>query len=133
MTDKKLSEKLAADGVTLTGIELTAEGPDSNGWERRAYTLTASFEGRTLVQEAEYGTGAGEPTILDLMGPLIRQAATAEGAKSYEDWASDFTSDPDEYMPRDEYEESVQLAKRLRALLGDDRFEDYAYNTEHDD
>ncbi|MEU6362184.1 hypothetical protein [Streptomyces albidoflavus] len=132
MTDT-LSAKLAADGVTLTGIDLTAEGPDADGWERRAYTLTASFEGRTFTQEARYGMGASEPTILDLMGMLLRQGANAEEADSYEDWASNFTSNPEEYMPRKTYTENVELARRLRAFLGDERFEDYVYDTEHDD
>jgi hypothetical protein len=128
-----LSEKLAADDVTLDATMVGGD-TDASGWQHYKYEGVFTCEGRTMQHEWEEGAGNdSEPTVLDVIAQAIRQSATAEAAASYEDWASDYTSDPDEYMPIETYRANVQLARDLRDLLGDERFEDFAFNTEHDD
>jgi hypothetical protein len=57
---------------------------------------------------------------------LVSQSWTAHNARGYEDWASDFSSDPEEWMPEKTYTDNAQMAKDLMMLFGTDRFEAYA-------
>lgn len=126
---RTLSEQLATDGVTLTYTSKTIG-------RNKHFSGTFHFQGRTLAhdwqQSAAYDGPA--PTVTEIMAPAIRNAMTAEAADDYEEWASDFTSNPDEYMPKVVYREWLEIAKNLRAFLGDDRYESYSSNeVEHDD
>lgn len=126
---RTLSEILAADGVTLT---YTSEvvGRD------HVFHGVFHFEGRTLEHEWSQSVDNPhvEPTVAEIMGPTLRFAMTAENSHDYKDWASEWTSNPDEWMPRETYEAWLDIAKNLRRLLGDERYESYSSNeVEHDD
>lgn len=124
-----LSERLAADGVTLT---YTSQISGHN----RTFCGEFHFEGRTLAHEWRQSANydGPEPTVTEILAPALRFAMTAECADSYQDWASDWTSNPKEYMPEDTYRQWLEIAKNLRAFLGDDRYESYSSNeVEHDD
>ena len=62
---------------------------------------------------------------------LVSQSWGAFIADNYEEWASDFSSNPDEWMPKQTYTDSVKMAEDLRALFGAARFERYAM-ADHD-
>ncbi|MFJ4902948.1 hypothetical protein [Streptomyces sp. NPDC088727] len=121
-----LSELLAADGVTLTS-EHIATGTDADGWEHHEYRVTLAHNGRTYVQTVLHGIGnKDKPELTETVHMLISQSRTALLADSYEDWAGDFSSNPDEWMPEKTYTDNVEMGKALQALFGEERFERYA-------
>lgn len=129
--DLPLSLLLRADGVTLTS-ELIAMGTDASGWVHREYRATLHFDGRTYTQTTLRGGEEGDaPELVETVGMLVRQSATAHNADDYEEWASDFSSDPEQWMPEQTYADNVQMAKDLISLFGADRFDRYAM-ADHD-
>lgn len=130
--DLPLSLLLRADGVTLTS-EHIATGTDATGWKHHEYRVTISYDGRTYTQTVLHGIGNEEaPELVETVGMLVRQSATAFNADNYEEWASDFSDDPEQWMPEKTYTDNVQMAKDLRALFGAARFDQYAM-ADHDD
>lgn len=129
--DLPLSLLLRADGVTLAS-RLVAMGTDSEGWVHREYRVTLGFEGRTYSQTVKHGGEEGDaPELVETVHMLVSQSMTAYAADDYEEWASDFSSNPDEWMPEETYTENVKMAEDLRTLLGAKRFETYAM-ADHD-
>ena len=124
-----LSERLAHDGITLT---YTSQISGHN----RVFRGEFHFEGRTLAHDwvQSAADDGPEPTVTEVLAPALRFAMTAEAADDYKDWASGFNSEPKEWMPGDTYRQWLDIAKNLRAFLGDDRYESYSSNeVEHDD
>lgn len=117
---KSLSEALTEDGVTLT---YTSE---TRGQER-VFHGVLRCEGRSMEHtwSQHVDNRDLEPSAASVLGPAIRFAQTAEAADSYEDWAGDFSLDPEEWMPHEDYREWLSIARRLRGLLGDERYEGY--------
>jgi hypothetical protein len=132
VSDLPLSLLLRRDGVTLTS-ELIAMGADAEGWVHREYRVTLAYDGRTYTQTVKHGGEEGDaPELVETVGMLVRQSATAYYADNFEDWASDFATDPANWMPRETYSENVKMAEGLRTLFGADRFDEYAM-ADHDD
>jgi hypothetical protein len=131
--DLPLSLLLRADGVTLSS-EHIATGTDAEGWQHDEYRVTLAYRGRTYTQTVKHGTAVGEaPELVETVGMLVRQSATAYNAANYEDWASDFGGpDSANWMPEQTYIDNVKMAEELRKLFGADRFERYAM-ADHDD
>lgn len=130
--DLPLSLLLRADGVTLTS-EHIATGTDADGWKHHEYRVTLAYDGRTYTQTVLHGIADGEaPELVETVGMLVRQSATAYNADGYEDWASDFATDPADWMPEKTYTDNVKMAEDLRTLFGADRFDRYAM-ADHDD
>jgi hypothetical protein len=126
---KTLSGALAADGVTLAQFISEVHG------DTRTFHGTFHFEGRTLehVWTQHAGNEDLHPSAASVLGPAIRFSQTAEAANGYEDWARDFSFDPEEWMPRETYLRWLAIAKRLRTFLGDERYEGYNSDlVEHD-
>lgn len=118
---KTLSEALAADGVTLTHTSKVVG-------DVRAFHGTFHLGGRTLEHDWSQSADSEDtnPSAASILGPAIRFSQTAEAADSYEDWAGDFSFNEEEWMSRETYEEWLDIAKRLRAFLGDARYEGYS-------
>lgn len=124
--DLTFAQLLAADGVTLTS-EHIATGTDAEGWQHHEYRVTVAYDGRTYTQTVLHGIGnEEEPELVETVHMLVSQSWTAHNARGYEDWASDFSSDPEEWMPEKTYTDNAQMAKDLMMLFGTDRFEAYA-------
>ncbi|QDN94940.1 hypothetical protein FNV58_01010 (plasmid) [Streptomyces sp. RLB1-9] len=129
--DRTLSELITADGVTLTSQHI-ATGTDADGWAHHEYRVTIAYDGRTYTQTVLHGIGNKEaPELVETVHMLVSQSMTALAADSYEDWASDFSSDPADWMPEKTYTDNVQMAKDLMMLLGTERYERYA-KADHD-
>lgn len=129
--DLPLSLLLRADGVTLSS-EHIATGTDAEGWQHDEYRVTIAYRGRTYTQTVKHGIGVDEaPELVATVGMLVSQSWGAFIADNYEEWASDFSSNPDEWMPKQTYTDSVKMAEDLRALFGAARFERYAM-ADHD-
>ncbi|MFH8483015.1 hypothetical protein [Streptomyces sp. NPDC018055] len=128
---KTLAQLLTADGVTLTS-EHIATGTDGDGWEHHEYRVTLAYDGRTYTQTVLHGIGNEDaPELTETTHMFISQSRTALLADSYEDWASDYSSDPAEWMPEKTYADNVAMGKALQALFGEERFERYAM-ADHD-
>ncbi|MFD8654970.1 hypothetical protein [Streptomyces mirabilis] len=124
--DAQLSDLIAADGVTLTS-ELIATGTNNEGWQHHEYRVTLAYDGRTYTQTVQYGIAVTEaPELVETVHMLVSQSMTAYAADDYAEWASDFSSDPAEWMPEKTYTDNVKMAEDLRTLLGAERFERYA-------
>ncbi|MGA5598327.1 hypothetical protein ACPCSE_29255 [Streptomyces cellulosae] len=131
--DLPLSLLLRADGVTLTSEHISMGFEEPEGWLHDEYRVTIHFDGRTYTQTVKHGYGVGKaPELVETVGMLVRQSMTAYAADDYEDWASDFSSDPEQWMPEQTYADNVQMAKDLISLFGADRFDRYAM-ADHDD
>ena len=129
--DLPLSLLLRADGVTLSS-EHIATGTDAEGWQHDEYRVTIAYRGRTYTQTVKHGIGVDEaPELVATVGMLVSQSWGAFIADNYEEWASDFSSNPDEWMPKQTYTDSVKMAEDLRALFGAARLERYAM-ADHD-
>lgn len=133
VSDLPLSLLLRRDGVTISS-EHVAMGTDAEGWEHDEYRVTLAYDGRIYTQTVKHGVGVGaEPELVETVGMLVRQSATAYYADNFEDWASDFGGpDPANWMPRETYDNNVKMAEDLRALFGANRFDEYAM-ADHDD
>lgn len=130
--DLPLSLLLRRDGVTISS-ELIAMGTSADGWAHREYRVTLGFEGRTYTQTVQHGGEEGEaPELTETASMLVSQSWGAYIADDYAEWASDFSNDPEQWMPEETYRENVKMAEDLRALFGGERFEEYAM-ADHDD
>lgn len=130
--DLPLSLLLRRDGVTLASQHI-ATGSDGEGWQHHEYRVTVAYDGRTYTQTVKHGIGVKEaPELVETVGTLVRQSMTAYASDDYEDWASDFATDPADWMPEQTYTDNVKMAEDLRALFGEERYEEYAM-ADHDD
>lgn len=118
---KTLSEALATDGVTLTHTSKVVGSA-------RVFHGTFHLEGRTLEHGWSQSADSADtdPSAASILGPVIRFAQTAEAADGYEDWAGDFSLSKEEWMPRETYEKWLDIARGLRGLLGDERYDSYS-------
>lgn len=118
-----LSERIATDGITLTFTTTERYG-------KRLYSGIFHFEGRTLAHDwSESVDATEEPSTFEILAPAIRFSATAEAADDFEEWAEDFGKEASQEN-RETYTSWLEIAKNLRAFLGDERYEAYAYDSE---
>lgn len=117
---RTLSEVLAADGITLTCTSET-RGPIER------FRGTFHFQGRTMEHEwVQHVADSGvTPSVASVLGPVLCSAMSAEAADDFEAWTSTFDYNPGDWFTRDTYEEWLETARKLRAFLGDDRYESY--------
>jgi hypothetical protein len=131
VADLPLSLLLRADGVTLSS-HLVAMGTDNEGWVHREYRVTLAYDGRTLTRTVKHGGEEGDaPELVDTVGMLVSDSWLAFISDDYEDWASNYSSDPEKWMPEETYSDNLKVAEDLRTLLGAARFERYAM-ADHD-
>lgn len=118
---KTLTDALAEDGVTLTYTSKVVG-------DTRMFYGTFHLKGRTMEHDWSQSVDSmdTDPSAASILGPAVRFAQTAEAADDYEDWAGDFSLNRKEWMPRETYREWLDIAKRLRAFLGDERYEGYS-------
>lgn len=121
-----LSERIRRDGIT---VEFEMIGPADHGryeWE----VALVRRDGRRM--ELHDYNAPGEPTPLDVLGILLSVASRTEGNFTYEEWASEFDSDPENWQSREAYELQCAETDKLRRFLGSD-FDSYLWETDKDD
>ncbi|HEY5318789.1 MAG TPA: hypothetical protein VIJ20_12445, partial [Solirubrobacteraceae bacterium] len=64
----------------------------------------------------------GPPSVADVVDVVAAEAAVAEEAGSYEEWALQMGFDPDSRSGERVYRTECRQAKLLRALLGDEAY-----------
>lgn len=71
---------------------------------------------------------AAEPQLRDVLDCLASDAAGVEDIDSFEAWAADYGIDPDSRTGERTYQTVRRQASRLRALLGDEAFDQLLYH-----
>lgn len=115
----KLADRIRQAGITMAAKN-GGEKVDDKGWRHIAWTVTLRHpSGRTLTQQFQYGIGNDDPEIADVMDQMLSIARLIEeSGGDYVKWASEFTTDPAEYMPRSTFREQCDLTVRLLRFLG---------------
>jgi hypothetical protein len=101
----------------------TARGPEVKPGQRAPmqFTKTLWFEENTEPEP---------PTLGEVLDCLASDAASVDNARSFEDWASDFGYDTDSRKAKRTYKTCEKQAAKLKALLGDEAYEQLLYHTE---
>jgi hypothetical protein len=76
------------------------------------------------------GSDNGSPDLPDVLDTVAAEAAVAESAEGYEQWAEEMGFDPDSRTGERVYRAARRQAKVLRALLGDGPYRELLWNTE---
>lgn len=94
---------------------------DEHGWNHFAYTVTLSYQGRTMETPFKTGTAwTTVPTAADVLYSLLSDASGIDNAAgSFEDWAGEYGYDTDSRKAEAAYQATLAQTQRLRALLGD--------------
>lgn len=126
-----LSERIASDGITIT-TEHTGERMEGN-IQRADWKVTFKRRGARPMTVPKFTCQPGaEPTALDVLDCLVSDASSYENEDGYEAWASQFSSDPEEWMPRSTYNAVAQQSEKLKKWLGDELYNDYLFETDSD-
>lgn len=126
---RTLSEALDADGITVRYYART-----KGAW--RVFDVTVHCEGRSFSFQTRGSADSPniDPEPVELLAPLIRNVEEAERAESYDEWASRLSDCSEDKLPEEDYRRNLEIAKSLRVLFGDTRYEGYSpHAIEHDD
>lgn len=99
--------------------EHNPEWPDSTPWKvtlknGRGYTYTVPFYTGSAVK--------GEPTALEVLWCLARDASSYRDARNFEDWAEEFGYSPDSRAAEKTFKACKRISKRLETFLTAEEF-----------
>lgn len=120
----KLSERIARDGITVESDMIRSGDYGHYEWDVRLHRP----DGRSMHLH-DYSS-ADEPTALDVMDILLSVASRVEGTGSYEEWASEFESDPEKWQDEETYDLQRAEVEKLRRFLGSGSLNLYLYSTD---
>lgn len=72
------------------------------------------------------------PTLTEILDSLALDASGIEGARTFEEWASDYGFDVDSRKAMKSYKTTKRQAEKLRALLGAAAYDTLLYGTERE-
>jgi hypothetical protein len=84
----------------------------------------------TVIFSKGVGHNGAPPTADEVLDCLASDAASVDNASSFEDWASDFGYDTDSRKALRTYKTCERQAAKLKALLGDEAYEQLLFHTE---
>ena len=101
----------------------------------RNFECTIEFEGRgyhepLTVYFSQGSAHTKPPTLAGVLDCLASDASGVDNAQSFEDWASEYGYDTDSRKAEKIYNICVQQAQELKALLGQDAYDQLLYETE---
>ena len=70
------------------------------------------------------------PTLAEVLDCLASEASGVDNARSFEDWASEYGYDTDSHKAECTYQICKKQAQELKALLGQDAYNQLLYSTE---
>lgn len=90
---------------------------NADGW-----TVTLKYGGKQFTVPFYKGRGHGgaEPTTKEVLECLFSDASSAENARDFEDFASEFGYDSDSRNAEKIYRQCIRIADNLRRLFGSD-------------
>jgi hypothetical protein len=113
--------------VAING-ETTDESMSPRDPHQYACELYASGGDRRVT--AIIGSDNGPPDLSEVLDAVAAEAAVADEARSYEQWALAMGFDPDSRHDERVFRTVRRRARLLRQLLGDDRYEQLLWQTE---
>jgi hypothetical protein len=126
----KLSQRIDEAGLTMEATE-KGRGVDPDGWEHVKWDITLRLPGRKMSFPRKHGMAAGAPEVREVMDHLLMMAGPITEARSYEEWASEWSSNPAEWFSREDYAEQVALVAAFGEFLGD--LNTWLYETDRDE
>ncbi|MDX6667759.1 MAG: hypothetical protein QOK04_1139 [Solirubrobacteraceae bacterium] len=90
-------------------------------WATGHYRCALSGDGASTVS-VTVGCDDGPPGIEDVIAVLGAEAATVEAARSFEEWATALSYNPDSRHAERIYRAARRRARSLRDLIGDERY-----------
>lgn len=101
----------------------------------RNFECTIEFEGRGYHEPLTVYFSQGSahkkpPTLADVLDCLASDASGVDNARSFEDWASEYGYDTDSRKAERTYQICKKQAQELKALLGQDAYNQLLYGTE---
>jgi len=101
----------------------------------RNFECTIEFEGRGYHEPLTVYFSQGSahkkpPTLADVLDCLASDASGVDNAQSFEDWASEYGYDTDSRKAERTYRICEGQAQKLKALLGQDAYNQLLYSTE---
>lgn len=101
----------------------------------RNFECTIEFEGRGYHEPLTVYFSQGSahkkpPTLAEVLDYLASDASGVDNAQSFEDWASEYGYDTDSRKAEKTYNICAQQAQELKALLGQDAYDQLLYETE---
>lgn len=131
-----IHERIASAGITAEVKPSNAPAPEgfakgSTSWR---VTLHNPVTGRRMTVPFHMGPANTEPpTAAEVLDVLVSEATSYRNADGFEDFATDFGYDLDDYPARRRaqriYNACRRVDERLTPFLGDD-FDAFAYETE---
>ena len=101
----------------------------------RNFECTIEFEGRGYHEPLTVYFSQGSahkkpPTLADVLDCLASDASGVDNAQSFEAWASEYGYDTDSRKAEATYRACEKQAQELKALLGQDAYNQLLYSTE---
>jgi hypothetical protein len=101
----------------------------------RNFECTIEFEGRGYHEPLTVYFSQGSahkkpPTLADVLDCLASDASGVDNAQSFEDWASEYGYGTDSRKAERTYRICEEQAQKLKALLGQDAYNQLLYSTE---
>ena len=101
----------------------------------RNFECTIEFEGRgyhepLTVYFSQGSAHKKSPTLAEVLDCLASDASGVDNARSFEDWASEYGYDLDSRKAERTYQICKKQAQDLKALLGQDAYNQLLYDTE---
>jgi hypothetical protein len=133
MAEIKLSDRIAADGITLTLAHVADEEREEDypgGTHYRA-TLRRRVGGKRRSISTPFSVGSAwteEPTAADVLSSLLLDSSGVTQTADFEEWAADYGYDADSRKAEAVYRACCKVYERLTRFLGDE-FEAYMYET----
>ena len=98
----------------------------------RNFECTIAFEGRGYHEPLTVYFSQGSahkkpPTLAEVLDCLASDASGVDNAQSFEDWASEYGYNTDSRKAERTYNICVQQARELKALLGQDAYNQLLY------
>ena len=101
----------------------------------RNFECTIAFEGRGYHEPLTVYFSQGSahkkpPTLAEVLDCLASDASGVDNAQSFEDWANEYGYDTDSRKAEATYRACEKQAQELKALLGQDAYNQLLYSTE---
>jgi hypothetical protein len=128
------SEFVAANKITAT-VRTADSNPNmlNDGIRMHHFRVTLHMGRKRLTVPFSQGLGiSGEPTAADVLDCLASDAASAENAAGFEDWAADFGYDTDSRKAERTYNARNTIATKLQSLLGAELYDALLWHTDRD-
>jgi hypothetical protein len=132
MNTTKIGDFVQANGLAMTATRVGAAGGD---WGRGAtewqVTLRAERNGATMIVPFHMGSAHTDaPDLATVLDCLALDSAGFENATGFADWADEYGFDSDSIKALRTYEQVEEQAHSLRALLGQEAYDELLFCTE---